>query len=75
MTYRPPHHYTPAELDDCARRDLENDITRAEQQAIEGPFYPERDITPETLRRYAADCRAKLAKYHAGGLHNAVLKG
>ena len=40
--------------------DLRSDAEQAEHQAIHGPFYPEKDITPETLRAYAAECRAKI---------------
>ena len=60
---------------DCARRDLENDAECSERQARDGPYYPDRNITAETLTAYAQDCRAKLAQYAAGGLHNAILKG
>ena len=40
--------------------DLLADIQCAEQQAVNGPFYPERGITRETLLAYAQDCRNQL---------------
>jgi hypothetical protein len=65
--------YTTAELDTAAIADLLNDARCSELQAIEGPFYPDRDITAETLMSYASQCRAKAAKYANGGAHSAVL--
>lgn len=41
--------------------DLISDAEHAERQAEEGPHYPERGITPETLRAYAQTCRAQAA--------------
>jgi hypothetical protein len=41
--------------------DLKTDIWCAEEQAQNGPFYPEKGITRESLLQYAADCRKKLA--------------
>lgn len=67
--------YTNEELDDAALRDILNDAECAERQASEGPFYPEKDITPESLLKYAAKCRAQAQKYAGGGAHNFVLKG
>lgn len=75
MTYVPKQHYTPEQLDSAAMADLIHDAELAEQQATEGPFYPERDITAESLLAYAADCRAKAAKYVGGGLHKAIMQG
>jgi hypothetical protein len=37
--------------------DLLSDADHAERQAVDGPFYPERGITPESLRAYASACR------------------
>lgn len=42
--------------------DLMADAEASEKQAETGPFYPERDITPTSLRAYAATCRAQAAK-------------
>jgi len=81
--------YTAAELDNAAIRDLISDAECSEEQAINGPFYcdrpqggRERTTDPvkmeahrQELLAYAADCRAKVAKYASGGAHNAVLKG
>jgi hypothetical protein len=41
--------------------DLLSDAAFAEKQAAEGPYYPEKGITPETLLRYAAECREQAA--------------
>jgi len=46
------------------KADLMADIAAAEEQAEHGPYYPERDITAESLRAYAARCRAQLADPH-----------
>jgi hypothetical protein len=73
MTYTRRTHYTPAELDSFALRDLLSDAEQSEAQAINGPFFPDRDITAESLRAYAAECRAKAARYTDGGAHAAVL--
>lgn len=62
MPYTPPHKYTADELQDAAKADLLADAVSAEHQAKNGPFYPERDITPEFLRAYAKRCRAEAAK-------------
>ena len=40
--------------------DLLSDAEFSEHQAIHGPFYPEKGITPATLKAYAAECRAKI---------------
>jgi hypothetical protein len=66
--------YTIDELDAFALRDLENDAECSERQAAEGPFWPDRGITAESLLAYAARCRAMIAKHRAGGAHTAVLK-
>ena len=75
MTYTPAMKYTPAELDQWAIRDLISDAEQSEQQADTGPFYPERGITADMLRTYAAKCRAKIVLYRDGGAHKAVLAG
>jgi hypothetical protein len=41
------------------RRDLIADAEQAERQAVEGPYYPEDGIVPETLLAYAKDCRQR----------------
>jgi hypothetical protein len=41
------------------KADLLADAAQAERQANEGPFYPDRGITAESLRQWAAECRAK----------------
>ena len=65
--------YTESELDAAALADLLADATSAEQQSTDGPFYPERGITCETLREYAAKCRAAAWRYRFEGAHKAVL--
>jgi hypothetical protein len=67
--------YTPSELDDAALRDLLSDAEGAERQAKEGPFYPSRGVTAESMQAYAASCRAKIASLRNGGAHLAVLAG
>lgn len=57
--YTPPVHYSPAELEAARIADELNDAECAERQAAEGPFFPERGITAESLRAYAAKCRAR----------------
>lgn len=68
------HRYTETELDNAALRDLENDARCAEEQANDGPLYPERGITRETLFAYAVKCRKQAEQYrNGGGAHKAVL--
>jgi hypothetical protein len=67
--------YSQSELDSAALRDLISDAETAEDQAVNGPFYPEKNINPETLRAYAAKCRASAERYRDGGAHAAVLSG
>lgn len=66
--------YTREELDNAALRDLITDMEVSEEQAIAGPFYPERGITAESLLAYAAECRAKIERYRNGGAHAAALR-
>ena len=75
MTYTSRVHYTAEELDNAALRDLLSDAESCEAQAVAGPFYPERDITTESLLRYAGECRAKAERYRSGGAHKAALAG
>lgn len=49
--------YTPEELAKAWEMDLISDAICAEKQAMEGPFYPELDITRESLLKYAVKCR------------------
>jgi len=49
--------YTEQEQIDFIKADLLNDARCAEEQAANGPFYPERNITRESLLAYAAKCR------------------
>lgn len=65
--------YTEKELDNAAIDDLLNDARTAKLQAKEGPFYPEKGITPKSLRSYAAKCLLQAKKYRKGGAHKAVL--
>lgn len=70
--------YTPEELDSFAIADLENDARCAEEQSQNGPFYPERGITAESLAAYAEKCRAGAARLRnatRGDAHKAVLQG
>jgi hypothetical protein len=62
-----------ATLDNAAVADLLADARAAEEQATTGPFYPERGITAESLRAYAAKCRAEAERHAGGGAHAAVL--
>ena len=59
MNYKPPMRYTASQLSEARRRDLLNDAETAERQAAQGPLYPERGITKESLLAYAAECRIK----------------
>jgi hypothetical protein len=67
--------YTAAELDAFALDDLRRDAESCERQAVDGPFYPDRDITAESLLRYAASCRETMARHAKGGAHAAVHAG
>lgn len=67
------HHYTPEELDNAAIADLLNDARCAREQAANGPYYPERNITQESLLAYAVKCEGMAERYRDGGAHKAVL--
>jgi len=54
--------YTDAQLLQFSIDDQLRDAAAAERQAAEGPFYPDRDITRESLLAYAAECRATAAR-------------
>lgn len=75
MSYTPRQHYSPEELDKAALRDLLSDAAQSREQAANGPFWPERGITRESLLAYAERCEARAAKYASGGAHHAVLTG
>lgn len=57
MTYRPPKQHTEEELVEAWKLDNLVDAIHAEAQAENGPYYPEKGITKESLLRYAAECR------------------
>lgn len=67
-------HYTPSELDDLALLDLVVDAECSERQAAEGPYYPDKGITRESLLEYAAKARRSISAHQHGGAHNAVLR-
>jgi hypothetical protein len=73
--YVPPVKYTDKQLDDYAMDDIRADAEQSEHQAANGPFWPDRGISRESCLAYAAECRAKLVKYAAGGAHRAALNG
>ena len=60
MKYTARKQYTPEELEAAQRADYLADAEHAERQAADGPFFPERGITRESLLAYAAECRAKV---------------
>lgn len=59
--YKPPVVQTKEQQINDWVADLLADAQHSEAQAENGPFYPERDITPDSLRAYAASCRAQAA--------------
>ena len=67
--------YTPQQLDDAAIADMLIDARCADGQVIAGPFYPDRGITAESLRAYAAKCRAWAESRKSGGAHKTLLAG
>jgi len=58
-SYTPRPHYTAEELAAAERADHLVDAEHAERQAADGPFFPERGITRESLLAYATECRSK----------------
>ena len=66
MSLPPRQHYTADQLFDMARDDQQRDAIHAEGQACNGPFYPDRGITAESLLAYAAECRAAVAAMDEG---------
>lgn len=67
--------YTTEELDAAALEDLRVDAEQADEQAANGPYFPERGITAESLRRYAQECRERIEQYRNGGAHAALMRG
>jgi hypothetical protein len=67
--------YTPEELDNAAISDLLRDAEQAAMQAENGPYFPEKDITAESLIAYSEKCLAAVSKYRNGEAHKAVLMG
>jgi hypothetical protein len=64
-----------ADLDHAALADLRSDAKGAREQALNGPFYPEKGITAESLLAYAERCEKMIEAYSDGGAHNAALRG
>jgi hypothetical protein len=60
--YIPPVRYSEAEQVSAIKADLLRDAHYSEEQAANGPYYPDRGITKESLLAYAADCRTTAAK-------------
>ena len=58
MAYNKPHHYARQELIDGWKEDMLAEIEFAQNQAKNGPHFPERGITKESLLKYVAECRA-----------------
>lgn len=56
-------------LDEAALADLIADAVAAEEQAVSGPFYPEKGITRISLLAYAAQCRISAERFQNGGAH------
>lgn len=73
MIYTKKHHYTMEELDAAAMADVIRDAEFAERQAINGPYYPERGISRESLLAYGAKCRIEAERFKSGGMHRALL--
>lgn len=61
------------ELNSAAILDLVSDAEAAEAQAISGPFCPERGITAEKLRAYAAKCRLDIDRLRDSSAHASSL--
>lgn len=58
--------YTAEQLRDGVIADLLNDARCAREQAEEGPFYPDRKITSESLLIYADKCEEQAAAHAKG---------
>lgn len=58
----PRKRYSPDELQSAWHDDQRRDAEHAEAQAANGPYYPEKGITRESLLAYAAECRAAMAQ-------------
>ena len=57
--YTSPKRYSPEQLAEASRLDQPADAEHSEKQAEDGPYFPERGITKESLLAYAAECRKK----------------
>jgi hypothetical protein len=57
--YQRAHYYCPDELEDMWKADLLRDAKHAREQAVSGPFFPEKDITSASLIKYAEECEAQ----------------
>lgn len=60
--YTPHVKYSDAELFKAQIADLKSDIRQAREQAANGPYYPEKDITAESLEQYAKDCEREISE-------------
>jgi len=60
--YITPHHYSEAEQVQMIKDDLLRDAAHSEDQAENGPYYPEQGITRESLLVYAEECRESAKK-------------
>jgi hypothetical protein len=58
--YVPPVHYSQADQIQMIKDDLLRDAICSEDQAQNGPYYPDKGITKESLLQYAAECRAQI---------------
>lgn len=58
--------YMSKEMADAMLDDLRSDIDFAVRQAKDGPYYPEKGITRESLLEYAELCRQQIRD--AGGV-------
>lgn len=65
--------YTKDELDNAALADLVCDARVAREQAENGPYYPAKGITKESLLAYAEKCERMAERFRNGGAHKAVL--
>lgn len=74
MTYIKREHYSISELDRFALDDLIIDLENALKQAANGPYFPEKGITKESLRAYAEKCRKDIERYSGGGAHAGLVK-
>lgn len=62
--YVPKQRYSWSQQVEFYRQDLLSDAEHSEQQAAEGPYFP--NVTRESLLAYAADCREEAKDAEAG---------